>query len=163
MLIAYDWWNPTKWPILNVSFLFFFILTTVLALLAIPYGKRRPKGTWTSWGETMVAAVYVFGLFFLAFGVVPHQYIDYADKELHWNKSNVIFGPGGILKPQAFGGNFPFTMSYEAIRDTVVILIHLWFFALAIFLWSKWQKRGDGTPSTEVATSSFGRPLVRKG
>ena len=71
MLIAYDWWRPSKFPFLNEAFLFSFVLSTVLAFLAIPYAKRRPKGTPISWGEAMLAAVYVFGTMFLAFGVVP--------------------------------------------------------------------------------------------
>lgn len=163
MLIAYDWWKPTEWPIWNQAFLFSFFLSTILALLALPYAKRRPKGTPLSWGEAMLAATYAFGVMFIAFGVVPHQYIDYADKNLGWNKSLIIYGPGDILKPQAMGGNFPMTISYEAVRDLVVILLHVWYFGLIIFLWLKWQARGDGKPSTELATSTFGRPLVKKG
>jgi hypothetical protein len=162
LLIAFET-NPLKWPGMNVAFLFSFFLATGGALLVLPYMKRRPKGTPTSWGEAMLAATYVFGLMFIAFGVAPHQFIDHADKELGWTKNLIIYGPGDIFKPTALGGSFPITMSYEAVRDIVVIVIHLWFFALLIVLWSKWQKRGDATPSTELATSSFGRPLVKKG
>ncbi len=162
MLIAFET-NPLKWPGVNEAFLFSFFLATGLALMAIPYAKRRPKGTPTSWGEAMLASVYAFGTMFIAFGVCPHQFIDHADKELGWTKNLIIYGPGDIFKPKALGGHFPFTMSYEAIRDIVVVMIHVWFFGLMIFLWSKWQKRGDGSPSTEVATSTFGRPLVKKG
>ena len=54
-------------------------------------------------------------------------------------------------------------MQYEAIRDTIVVVIHVWYFGLIIFLWSVWQKRGRTSTSTEVATSTYGRPLVRKG
>lgn len=161
MLIAFET-NVLKWPGMNQAFLFSFFLTTGLSLLAIPYAKRRPKGTPTSWGEAMLAATYVFGLLFLAFGVVPDRFIAHADAELGWSKNLIIYGPGDILKPKAFGGNFPFTMSYEAVRDIVVIVIHVWYFGLLIFLWSKWQKRGE-TTSTEIATSTFGRPLVKKG
>lgn len=163
MLIAYDWWNPKEWPVWNQAFLFSFFLSTGLAMLAIPYAKRRPKGTSTTWGEAMFAATYAFGVMFIAFGVVPHQFIDYADKTLGWNKSLIIFGPGDILKPQALGGNFPMTVSYEAIRDTVVVLIHVWYFGLIIFLWGMWQKRGDAMADAVPATSTFGRPLVKKG
>src|SRR5262245_36968206 len=102
----------------------------------------------------MLGAVYAFGVMFLAFGVVPHQYLDYADKELGWNKANIVYGPFDLLKPQVLGGQFPFTISYEAIRDIIVILIHLWFFGLLIFIWSKWQRRGEVKAGTEVATSS---------
>jgi len=162
LLIAFET-NVLKWPGMNEAFLFSFFLTTALALLVIPYAKRRPKGTPTSWGEAMLASVFTFGVMFVAFGVVPHQFIDHADKELGWTKNLIIYGPGDILKPKALGGPFPFTMSYEAIRDIVVVVIHLWYFGLMIFLWHVWQKRGDGKPSTEVATSTFGRPLVKKG
>lgn len=161
LLIAFDT-NVLHWPGVNVAFLFSFFLSTGLALLAIPYAKRRPKGTPTSWGEAMLAAVFAFGVLFLAFGVVPHQFIDHADKELGWNKSLVIYGPFDLLKPKALGGPFPFTMSYEAVRDIVVVVIHVWYFGLMIALWGRWQRRGDEKPGTELATSSFGRPLVKK-
>jgi len=162
LLIAFET-NPLKWPGMNVAFLFSFFLSTGMALMAIPYAKRRPKGTPTSWGEAMLASVYVFATMFIAFGVVPHQWIDHSDKNLGWTKNLIIYGPGDIFKPKALGGHFPFTMSYEAVRDIIVIVIHLWYFGLLIFLWSKWQKRGDAKPGTAVATSTFGRPLVKKG
>ena len=150
-----------KWPGMNVAFLFSFFLTTGLALLALPYAKRRPAGTPVSWGEAMIGATYVFALLFLAFGVVPHQWIDHADKNLGWSKAKIVFGPFDLLKPQAFGGWFPFTLQYEAIRDIIVIVIHVFYFGLMIWLWGKWQKRGQ-TTSTELATSTYGRPLVKK-
>ncbi len=161
MLIAFET-NPLKWPGMNEAFLFSFLLSTGLALLVIPYSKRRPKGTPTTWGEAMLASVFAFGLMFVAFGIVPDKFIAHADAELGWNKNLIIYGPGDIFKPKALGGNFPFTMSYEAVRDIVVIVIHVWYFGLLIFLWGVWQKRGDGKPGTELATSTFGRPLVKK-
>ena len=161
MLIAFET-NVLKWPGMNQAFLVSFILSTIGALLVIPYAKRRPKGTPTSWGEAMLASTYVFALMFVAFGIVPDKFIAHADAELGWTKNLIIYGPGDIFKPTALGGSFPITMSYEAVRDIVVIVIHLWYFGLLIFLWSFWQKRGDGTPSKEIATSTFGRPLVKK-
>ena len=98
---------------------------------------------------------------FLAFGVVPHQWIDHADKDLGWNRANVIYGPGDILKPEALGGSFPMTLQYEAVRDVVVVLIHVYFFGLLIFMWNWWQKRGQTAPK-EIETSTYGRPLVKK-
>ncbi len=153
--------DVSTWPGVNQALIFSFLLSSGLALLAIPYGKRRPIGTPFTWGEAMLAATFAFGVMFIAFGVVPHQWIDHADKNLGWNKAKIIYGPFDLLKPKAFGGNFPFTMQYEAVRDTVVVLIHVWYFGLLIFLWNHWQKRGR-TKSTEVATSTYGRPLVKK-
>ncbi len=149
-------------PGMNQAFLFSFFLSTGMALLAIPYAKRRPVGTPVSWGEAMRGSMYVFGVMFIAFGIVPHQWIDHADKDLKWDKAKHLHGPGGIFKPQADGGWFPMTLQYEAVRDVIVVLIHVWYFGLMLFLWSFWQKRG-AKKSTELATSSYGRPLVRKG
>jgi hypothetical protein len=152
-----------RWPGVNQAFMFSFIVTTALALLAVPYAKRRPVGTPFTWGEAMLASVWAFGLMFLAFGVVPHQWIDHADKDLGWNKTKILYGPWDIFKPQALGGNFPMTLQYEAIRDVIVVVIHLWFFGLTIYLWAMWQNRGKkAAAGTAVATSSYGRPLVKK-
>ena len=151
-----------EWPGMNQAFLFSFAATTAMALAVIPVGKRRPVNRKSTWGESMFAAVYVFGVLFLAFGVVPHQFIDHADKDLGWRKDKIIFGPFDLLKPKAFGGPFPFTMSYEAIRDILVIVIHAFYIGLMIYLFAWWQKRGEVKPK-EIETSTYGRPLVRKG
>jgi hypothetical protein len=153
----------SKWPGMNVAFLVSFFGAIALTLLVIPFGNRRPVGKPLSWGEAMLASVYAFGVMFLAFGVAPHQWIDHADKNLGWTKDKIIYGPFGILKPQTAGGWNPITLQYEAVRDIVVVLIHVVFFGLIIFIWGWWQKRGQrATTTTEVATSSYGRPLVKK-
>jgi len=159
-MLAIDIW---KWPGVNVAFLTSFIAAILLTLVVIPIGNRRPVGKPLSWGEAMIAAAYAFGVMFLAFGVVPHQWIDHADKNLGWSKDKIIYGPGGILKPQSAGGWNPITLQYEAVRDIVVVLIHVVFFGLIIYIWGWWQKRGQvAAATTEIATSSYGRPLVKK-
>jgi hypothetical protein len=98
---------------------------------------------------------------FLAFGVVPHQFLDHADKDLGWRKDKLLLGPFDILKPKAFGGNFPMTVSYEAVRDILAVVIHVYFIALMIFLFVWWQKRGE-RGAKEIEVSTYGRPLVKK-
>jgi hypothetical protein len=150
-----------KWPGVNVAFIASLVASTLLTLAAIPYGKRRAIGTPVSWGEAMLGGTYAFGVLFLAFGVVPHQWIDHADKNLGWDRTRFVMGPGGILKPQTMGGWNPITLQYEAVRDIVVVVIHVYFFGLLIFIWLWWQKRGQAT-TTAIETSTYGRPLVKK-
>jgi hypothetical protein len=150
-----------EWPGMNMAFLVSLVASTVLTLVAIPYGKRRPVGKPVSWGEAMLASAYAFGVMFIAFGIVPHQWIDHADKELGWDRTNIIYGPGGILKPQSAGGWNPITLQYEAVRDIVVVVLHAYYFGLLIFIWLWWQKRGQ-VAAKELETSTYGRPLVRK-
>jgi hypothetical protein len=150
-----------EWPGMNQAFIASFVATLVLTLAIIPYGKRRPVDKPLTWGDALLGSCYVFGLLFLAFGMVPHQWIDHADKDLGWSRDKVIYGPGGILKPESAGGWNPITLQYEAVRDIVVVLIHLVFFGLFIYVAIWWQKRGEVKPK-ELPTSTYGRPLVKK-
>lgn len=150
-----------KWPGVNQAFLFSLLLTTAMSLAVIPFGKRRPADKQSTWGEAMVGSVYVFFTMFLAFGVVPHQFIVHADNELGWRKDKLLNGPFDILKAKVNGGHFPFTVSYEALRDILVVVIHVFFIGLQIFIFVWWQKRDEKTAKADV-TSSYGRPLVRK-
>lgn len=151
-----------RWPGMNQAFIVSFVVTTGMCL-AIPwYGKRRQVGRQTTWGEAIVGATYVFFAMFLAFGVVPHQFIDHADKNLGWRKDKLVNGPWDLLKAKAYGGNFPFTVSYEAIRDIVVLVIHGFFIVLLVSIAVAWQKRGEKAAAKAIETSSYGRPLARK-
>lgn len=150
-----------RWPGVNQAFLFSLVFTTLLSVLIIPIGKRRKFDRKATWGEAMIGAAYVFAVLFLAFGVVPHQWIDHADKELGWRKDKLVYGPFDILKPDTVGGGFPITISYEAIRDIIVVVIHVFYIGLMIYLSSWWQKRGK-VATKEVVSSSYGRPLVKK-
>jgi len=150
-----------EWPGFNQAFIVSFVATVLLSLAIIPYGKRRPIDAPFSWGEAMIGATYIFGVLFLAFGVVPHQWIDHADKDLGWSRDKLLVGWGGFLESQESGGWFPFTLQYEAVRDTVVVILHVIFFGLYMWLAVWWQKRGEAKPK-ELPTSTYGRPLVKK-
>jgi hypothetical protein len=113
------------------------------------------------WPGMNQAFLFSFGTWFLAFGIVPHQWIDHADKELGWRKDKLLFGPGDIFKSEAQGGSFPFDISYEALRDIIVVVIHAIFIGLMVWIFVWWQKRGKDEQK-QIETSTYGRPLVRK-
>jgi hypothetical protein len=150
-----------EWPGMNQAFLASLLGTLALSFAIIPYGKRRPVDKPLLWGDGMLASVYIFGLLFLAFGIVPHQWIDHADKDLGWSRDKLLYGPGGILKPESAGGWNPITLQYQAVRDIIVVLLHVLFFGVFIYLAIWWQKRGEVKPKA-LPTSTYGRPLVKK-
>jgi len=166
-VISVEFFRLGGQPVLKVffaqAFIVSFVAATVGALLVLPYAKRRPKDKKASWGEAMLASMYAFGLMVIAFGICPDRWIAHSDAELGWGATNIVYGPWDILKPTALGGSYnPVTIPWQAIRDIGVVVIHVWFFGLLIFLWGKWQKRGATPAGTTVATSNYGRPLVKK-
>jgi hypothetical protein len=52
-------------------------------------------------------------------------------------------------------------MSYEAVRDIVVLVIHGIYIGAFIYLFIWWQKRGE-VKQVALPTSTYGRPLVKK-
>lgn len=148
-----------------VAFVASLLVTAALVALVFPVAKRRPPGTPITWGEAIVAGVYVFALMFWVYGMVPHLWLTWADNELNWRPDNLVYGPGDILKPQALGGSLPFTINYQVIRDLIVVGIYVMFLGLNIFLWAWWNDRSKRAEAAarELATSDYGRPLVRKG
>jgi hypothetical protein len=123
------------------------------------YSKRRPVGKYLTWGEAMAAAVFAFVMFNLWYGVIPHQWITLADKEWSWRSDRIFFGPGDLFEPQRF---VPFTISYESLRDLVLVLIYGVGLTLHVWHWAQWQDRAKPKPEI-VPTTTYGRPLARKG
>ena len=131
-------------------------------------GGRRPIGTPLTWGEAMVAGTWVFGLMLMAYGVVPHQWLNYADNELLWRPDKLLVGvsSGGVVwgnDAKDLGGTGRVLVNYQAIRDIVATVLYVAFLGGQMYLWSVWQKRGRKKPGdVEAATSRFGRPVLRK-
>ena len=150
-----------------VAFVTSLLLTVVLVAIAMAYGSRRPVGAPITWGQAMLGSVYIFFVAFWAYGMVPHLFLTWADNELNWRPDNLVYQYWsflGFLKPQTAGGWFPMTVTMQAIRDLLVVLIYVAFLGFNMYVWSWWnnrQKRADAK-AQELETSDYGRPLVRK-
>jgi hypothetical protein len=144
------------------------LLVTFAMIVPIVVLLRRPKPDRpTTWAEAIGGATYVFALFLLMYAVVPHEFITVADK--YWNLSTSRY----IIKsttaiPFATSWNWPFSIDLQhGVRDLLVVLIYLVFFAGNIALFVLWQKRptvSEAAEATPVAAgrSRFGRPLKAK-
>jgi hypothetical protein len=129
-------------------------------------GSRRPIGTPITWGEAFLAATFGFGLMVVAYGVIPHQWLNYADNELLWRPDRILLGISSAgLKfgdaAKTMGGSGRILMSYQTLRDIIAATLYIVFLGGQMFLWSIWQKRGRTRGGLEP-TSRFGRPVIRK-
>jgi hypothetical protein len=112
----------------------------------------------------MVGAVYVFFLAFLAYGVIPHQWLQLAENELSWRADRTVWGPGNVVQPQSQGGWFPFDVTYRTISDSLAAVFYVVFLGVQIWLWSRWQNRDKrADPGQQVVRSTYGRPLIKQG
>jgi hypothetical protein len=148
-----------------VAFVGAVLVSIVLTAGVVWMSRRRPAGTPLTWGEAMFAATYVFFMMFWCYGVVPHQWLFWADNDLLWRSDSYLLGPSShstlpILE------NLPFNVSKQAIRDIIATIIYVVYLGGQIALWALWQGRGEAAARKQKAieerTTAYGRPLARK-
>lgn len=150
------------------AFISSIIATIVMVAICLYVGARRPIGTPVTWGEAMVGGTWVFGIMLLVYGIVPHQWLTFADNELLWRPDKLLVGisSGGVVwgdDAKNLGGTGRILINYQAIRDIVATVIYVVALGAQMYLWSVWQKRGRKKPGdVEEARSRFGRPVLRK-
>ncbi|MGZ4688772.1 MAG: hypothetical protein ACXWAY_04025, partial [Acidimicrobiia bacterium] len=119
-----------------------------------------------TWAQAMAGSVYVFGLFLLAYAIIPHEFITFCDKYLQWGKDKYVI-KSTTQFPLVSAWNWPVSIDMQAVRDIAVVTIYIVFFGLNILLFVKWQDRKTKTEDEEekpvvVGRSRFGRPLKAK-
>jgi hypothetical protein len=147
-----------------------FVSSMIVLLIGIAIclvvARRRPAGTPLTWGEAFVASTFVFALMMVAYGVVPHQWLDFADNELLWRPDRILMGVSsdGLKFGDAattMGGSGRIMVSYQAVRDIIATVLYVVFLGAQMFFWAAWQRRGRAKAAVEP-TSRFGRPVIRK-
>jgi hypothetical protein len=135
------------------------VVAVILIVPVFPYAKRRPVGTPLTWGEAVGGATYIFFVLFWIYGVVPHQWLTWADSELNWRPDAIWFGPNGSMLTF-----FPINVSAQIFRDIVATLIYVVFLGGQMWMWSWWQNRGQRAEAAKALepTSTYGRPLMKR-
>jgi hypothetical protein len=155
-----------------VSFVASLIVTGILVAIVVRFAKRRAPGTPLTWGEAFVAAVFLFALMLMIYGVVPDQWLRWADGGLKWrsDKQGIPMGPlpfGGknhliLEEGLKFGDRGRIIITAQVLRDIVAAGIYVVFLVLQIIGWLWWQNRGKKPARPAIETSRYGRPLLRR-
>jgi len=153
---------------------FFVALFAFIVGVAVIFfvGRRRPPGTPLTWGEAFVGATFVFGVLLLAYGVVPNEWMKWADNGLLWRPDRIwfavstkmpVFFTGTNAAVEAAAGRGRIIVSFQALRDIIAAGIYILMLVAQVWLWIVFQKRGRKQATAEVErTSSFGRPVVTR-
>jgi hypothetical protein len=149
--------------IVDLVLVFWFVHTVLL----VASRKPEPPDRKASWAACYLGAVGTFALMGLAYAVVPHEWMTYANGYLQWGDTGkFIFQSNQDML--FFPWHWPFNLDYPALRDIVVSGIYVVLLGLNVALFVKWQDRKkvvDAAPAeaaTPAKRSRFGRPL-RKG
>jgi hypothetical protein len=135
-------------------------------LLMVTSRAARDPERQTTWAEAFAGAVGVFALLTVAYAIVPHEWLTFANSYLEWgDTSQFLFKSNQDML--FFPWNWPFNFDYPALRDIVVTLIYAVFLGGNLKLWVMWQHRNDVKAAEAAAEapptlrSRFGRPLRR--
>ncbi|HEV8649606.1 MAG TPA: hypothetical protein VG276_09415 [Actinomycetes bacterium] len=137
---------------------FFSLFVTAVGFLVFFRLLKRPKSDLPpTWAQSMAGAMAVFAMFLMAYGVVPHEWLTWADSKL------------GLREDKILLDTYALDISGRALRDTVAAGFYIVFLGLNIVVWSMWQKRGMAKPKTSTpvpatpsGTSAFSRPVTKK-
>jgi hypothetical protein len=156
--------NHRQAPYLNTAFVLSWLIGLAMSVGILEFARRRPVGARLTWGQAYLGAAYAFFLLFWVYGVVPHQWLTFADNELTWRVDKMLIGPKvgftdgeGIIE-----WLLPFDVTYLVVRDIIAVTIYGLFLGANVAMFSVWQARGKVAP-TDVEQSTYGRPLVREG
>src|SRR5882724_3148243 len=120
---------------------------------------KRPKSELpATWAQSMLAALAVFALFLLVYGVVPHEWLTWADSKLGLREDKILLD----TRPIKFSG--------RALGDLVAATLYIVFLGMNTVMLMIWQDRGTDKPKPAPAsatpepagTSAFSRPVTKK-
>lgn len=133
------------------------VITALMTAIAVLVARRRAPGTPLTWGEAFVAATYCFAVFILIYGIVPNEWLRWADNELQWRKDAYFISPGSRLHKLT-----RIVVPKETLRDVIATVIYVVALGGHFWMWAWWQRRGKAKPgAAELERSAFGRPLLR--
>ena len=149
--------------IISVRYIMSVLLMMVSLIPFFHYAAKRAPGTPLKWGEAMIASTYIFFILFWLYGVVPHEFLTWADSELGWRSDRKVIGPEGSWATW-WGGwaRIPLTIHLEIFRDLVVTILYV--IGLGGFIWgfAFWNDRQKNIDATPEPVSTYGRPLAAK-
>ena len=150
-----NWWPRGKyWK--AVGYLIVLGATTLALLGATFLWVLNQKMTWA---RATAAAFITFVALVFYFGIVPSEWLNFAQTDLDWSSQRVFLA----IPPWLVLGN-EVAISYAAVKDSIQMGYSLGLLAVGAVLAIQIQKIKEGRPASAAPAekkSPYGRPLVR--
>lgn len=149
-------WFPrgTIWK--GIGYLIVLGATTMILVGASALWVLNQKMTWA---RATVAALIAWVALVFFFGMVPSEWLNYAQTDLDWSSQRVALS----IPPFLVLGN-TVELSWAMIKDSISMGYHVVMLVVAAVLTLQLQKIKEGRPASAAPAekkSPYGRPLVR--
>jgi hypothetical protein len=149
-------WVPRNHLLKGVGYLVVFAASQMLVVGALFVWVLNQKMTWA---RALFASFVTWIELVLIFGMVPSEWLNFAQTDLDWSSQRVAV----TIPPILVLGN-EVNLSWAAIKDSISMGYHIvMLVAAAVFTIQLQRMRQGAPPSAEKpeVRSPYGRPLVR--
>jgi hypothetical protein len=122
--------------------LIYSIILFTIGLLAAGYVIHKPKKSSepATWAQTVLGAMFVWFMFALGYGVIPHEWLTFGNSYLNFDSSSFFLHKNHVL---------PFDITRDKLIDTGAAVIYVIVLGLNIYFFSAWQKRKVAEPAAD--------------
>jgi hypothetical protein len=149
-------WVPRGWLSKGLAYLVSFGASQMLVVGALLVWVLNQKMTWA---RAVFAAFVTWIELVIIFGMVPSEWLNFAQTDLDWSSQRVAVTIPALL---VLGNDV--TVSWAAIKDSISMGYHLVMLGVAAVFAIQLQRMRQGAPPSAdkaEARSPYGRPLVR--
>ena len=122
--------------------LLYALVLFAIGLAAAAAVIRTPKRSNESptWAQCVIGAMFVWAMFALGYGVIPHEWLTFGNSYLNFDSSSFLLHKNRIL---------PFDITRDKFLDAVAALIYVVVLGLNVAFFAAWQKRKVAEPAAE--------------
>jgi len=155
--------------------LLYAIILFAIGLGAAAWLIRKPKPAEpATWAQVVLGAMFVWFMFALGYGVIPHEWLTFGNSYLNFDSSSFLMHKNSVL---------PFDITRDKLVDAVAAGIYVVVLTVNIAMFAAWQKRKVAEPAPvgesaeteagpttggsmfsrfrrEKRTSAYGRPVT---
>jgi len=122
--------------------LLYAIVLFTIGLVAAAIVMRAPKKSSepATWAQTVIGAMFVWFMFALGYGVIPHEWLTFGNSYLNFDSASFLLHKNRII---------PFAITRDKFVDSVAAVIYVIVLGINIYFFSAWQKRKVAEPVAE--------------
>ena len=137
--------------------LLYSIVLFAIGLAAAAYVIRTPKRTSepATWAQTILGAMFVWFMFALGYGVIPHEWLTFANSYLNFDSSTFLVHRGQLVHNLP-----PFDITRDKVADSVAAVIYVIVLGLNIAFFAAWQKRKVAEPAEGAGADETAAPIT---